>query len=74
MIWRKGMKIKMKTDSFNEEGNRTKKWGIWEIVGEYKHTVTFRSSAGYNESFTKWELENMIRKGDIKSSLLGGMA
>lgn len=62
-----GRKIKMLVVRAKADTHGTSaEWERLTIVKPYKHHVLMEHEEGYNESFTRFDIEQMIRKGEIK--------
>jgi len=49
-------------------------WKKWTIVEVYDHHIVMKSEYGYRESFTRIDIVEMIRRGEIRwKSLLGNI-
>ena len=67
MICRPGQVVKILTKAGKEENIPVKSWKKWTIV-------EMKSEYGYRESFTRTDIVEMIRRGEIRwKSLLGNI-
>lgn len=66
MICRPGQVVKILTKAGKEENIPVKSWKQWTIVEIYKHHVLMKSKQGYHESFTRTDIVEMIRRGEIR--------
>lgn len=61
-----GRRVKMLTYGGKENNVILTKWTRWTVVKSYKDYVLMRSEKGYLECFSHFDIEQMIRKGEIK--------
>lgn len=74
MICRPGQVVKILTKAGKEENIPVKSWKKWTIVEVYDHHIVMKSEYGYRESFTRIDIVEMIRRGEIRwKSLLGNI-
>ena len=65
-ICRPGRVVKILSYGGKENNVPYTKWVRWTVVKSYRDYVLMRSEKGYRECFSHFDIEQMIRKGEIK--------
>ena len=66
-ICRPGSKVRISTKiGCSEDHIPVRMWKHWTVVKKYDNHVLMISRAGYCESFTKFDIKDMIIKGEIR--------
>lgn len=65
-ICRPGRVVRILTKGGKEENVPVRVWKRWTIIKVYKHHVLMQSEYGYRESFTRIDIVEMIRRGEIR--------
>ena len=61
-----GRRIKIKTQAQKIDTHNTAKWEKYTVIKSYEHFVLMRHEKGYRESFTHFEIEQLIRRNELK--------
>jgi hypothetical protein len=66
IICQPGRRVKILSYGGKENNVPYTKWVRWTVVKSYRDYVLMRSEKGYRECFSHFDIEQMIRKGEIK--------
>lgn len=66
MICRPGQVVRIHTKETTSGRNFIMTWKKWTIVEVYDHHIVMKSEYGYRESFTRIDIVEMIRRGEIR--------
>ena len=65
-ICRPGRVVRIHTKETTSGRNFIMTWKKWIIVEVYDHHIVMKSEYGYRESFTRIDIVEMIRRGEIR--------
>ena len=66
MICRPGQVVRIQTKEPTNGRDFIMVWKKWTIMEVYDHHIVVRSEYGYRESFTRIDIVEMIRRGEIR--------